>query len=159
LYAVAAQLLTVIGMTPGFVRSVETVVVYCHRVVKNLETEVSSHRQLRHPNIVQIMAMVYEPMVECGIVLCFEMYGDIGQFLHRFKVLLAWKIEMIRHINLGMNYLHTNQPPIIHGDIKTLNILIGEGFVAKVNFYSVPPYKSIYNPLIAPSQLIKTKAK
>jgi len=101
-------------------------------VVKDLEKEVSSHCQLRHANIVQIMAMVYEQQVECGIVLCFEKYGNIGKFLRDFEVPLAWRIELIRHINLGMNYLHTNQPPVIHGDLKTLNILIGEGFVAKV---------------------------
>ena len=102
-------------------------------MVKDLEKEVSSHCRLRHANIVQIMAMVYEQMVECGIVLSFEKYGNVGQFLRHFEVLLAWKIELIRHINLGMNYLHANQPPVIHGDLKTLNILIGEGFVAKVN--------------------------
>jgi len=109
-----------------------SVVIYS--VAKKLQTEVSSHCQLRHPNVVQIMAMVYEPMVECGIVLCFEKYGNIGRFLQDFHVPLAWKIELLRHVNLGMNYLHTNQPPVIHGDLKTLNILIGEGFVAKVNY-------------------------
>ena len=100
--------------------------------MKSLEKEVSSHCQLRHSNIVQIMAMVYESMVECGIVLCYEKYGNIGRFLRVFSVPPAWKIELIRHINLGMNYLHTNRPPVIHGDLKTLNILVGEGFVAKV---------------------------
>jgi len=104
------------------------------RMVKDLEKEVTSHCHLRHSNIVQIMAMVYDPMVECGIVLCFEKYGNIGQFLQNFEVPLAWKIELIGHINLGMNYLHTNEPPVIHGDLKTLNILVGDGFVAKVDF-------------------------
>ena len=83
------------------------------------------------------MAMVYEPMVECGIVLCLEKYGNVGRFLQDFHVPLAWKIELIRHINLGMNYLHTNQPPVIHGDLKAPNILIGEGFIAKVKYMSV----------------------
>jgi len=31
-----------------------------------------------------------------------------------------------------MEYLHSMQPPVIHGDLKTKNVLVGDGLVAKV---------------------------
>jgi len=33
----------------------------------------------------------------------------------------------------GMEYLHSIQPhPVIHGDLKVQNVLVGDGLVAKV---------------------------
>jgi len=33
----------------------------------------------------------------------------------------------------GMEYLHSRRPhPVIHGDLKLRNVLVGQGFVAKV---------------------------
>jgi len=33
----------------------------------------------------------------------------------------------------GMVYLHSRRPPVIHSDLKMQNILIADGFVAKVS--------------------------
>jgi len=82
------------------------------------------------------MAMVHATRDECGIVLSHEKYDNVASFLSKFDVPQACRIEFIKNINLGMNYLHTHSPPVIHGDLKTLNILIGEGFVAKVCAYT-----------------------
>ena len=46
---------------------------------------------------------------------------------------LARKIRMILDMALGMNYLHTLNPPILHRDLKLSNIFVGNGFEAKVS--------------------------
>lgn len=42
------------------------------------------------------------------------------------------KIQLAIDIAQGMNYLHMQDPPIIHRDLKAANILIGEGSMAKI---------------------------
>ncbi len=46
---------------------------------------------------------------------------------------IARKIRMILDMSLGMNYLHTLNPPILHRDLKLSNIFVGNGFEAKVS--------------------------
>ena len=46
----------------------------------------------------------------------------------------AWKLRVAYEISLGMNYLHTARDrPVIHGDLKINNVLIGYGYRAKVS--------------------------
>ena len=45
----------------------------------------------------------------------------------------ALKLQIAKGVVLGMNYLHTSDPAVIHGDLKVQNVLIGDGYVAKVN--------------------------
>jgi len=39
---------------------------------------------------------------------------------------------MCGEIISGMNFLHTRNPLIIHGDLRIENVVVGEGFVTKV---------------------------
>ena len=47
------------------------------------------------------------------------------------------KLQMAHEVILGMNYLRTRTPPVIHGDVKNQNVLIGDDYKAKVNVVSV----------------------
>jgi serine/threonine protein kinase len=40
--------------------------------------------------------------------------------------MLSWqqKLKMAKDIASGMYYLHQNEPPIIHRDLKSLNLLL-----------------------------------
>ena len=43
------------------------------------------------------------------------------------------KLFIAHGVVAGMEYLHSIRPhPVIHGDLKLQNILVGEGLVAKV---------------------------
>ena len=41
-------------------------------------------------------------------------------------------IPIIRDIVAGMIYLHLASPPVLHNDLKAANILVDNGFRAKV---------------------------
>jgi len=48
------------------------------------------------------------------------------------------KLFFAHGVVAGMEYLHSIQPhPVIHGDLKLLNVLVGEGLIAKVCTISV----------------------
>jgi len=43
------------------------------------------------------------------------------------------KLHVAHGVVRGMEYLHSIQPdPVIHGDLKTQNVLVGDGLIAKV---------------------------
>jgi len=53
---------------------------------------------------------------------------DVLQPVNLFKKLL-----LAHGVVCGMEYLHSIQPhPVIHGDLKIQNVLVGDGLVAKV---------------------------
>jgi len=78
------------------------------------------------------MAVAHTPEVELGIVIWYEKYGNAYSFINEYVVPSAWKVKMIHEVILGLTYLHTLSPPIIHADIKLSNVLVGEGYIAKV---------------------------
>ena len=96
-----------------------------------LEMEAEQHRILRHPNIVTLYDTVFNSTC-CGLFIEYMKYGSVLEFIKRFKVPPEWRIQILYETACGMFYLHVNQPAIIHGDLSSQNILIGEGFHAKI---------------------------
>ena len=60
--------------------------------------------------------------------------GCLKDFQQKYMGCDCWprKVKMVEDIALGMNYLHTLDPPIIHRDLKLENVFVGDGFEAKV---------------------------
>ena len=54
-------------------------------------------------------------------------------FFVSFQLDWPTKLILAHGVVCGMEYLHSIQPhPVIHGDLKIQNILVGDGLVAKV---------------------------
>jgi len=87
----------------------------------------------------------------------------MGIYFHIFKILkkkITWSIRIRIAIDIatGMWYLHSNIPPILHHDLKSVNVLIhnkneNSGTIAKVTdfgeartFYSYTKRDNIDNP-------------
>ena len=88
---------------------------------------------IRHPNIVLFMGSCTK-LPHLSIVLEFCPYKSLWNLLHNKKISLSW--EKRRRIALGvaqgMNYLHSFPIPVLHRDLKSLNILIDEGLIPKI---------------------------
>ena len=95
-----------------------------------MKDEAKIHMQLDHPNIVKCFAIVFEPR-NYGVVLEFMKHGLARSYLKKNDYFAA-KLAVIRNVASGMRYLHKLQPPVIHGDLKIDNVLIGEDEIAKV---------------------------
>ncbi|XP_068766633.1 mitogen-activated protein kinase kinase kinase 10 [Struthio camelus] len=81
---------------------------------------------LRHPNIIALKAVCLSPPNLC-LVMEFARGGALNRALAGRKVpphvLVNWAVQIAR----GMNYLHNEAVvPIIHRDLKSINILILE---------------------------------
>lgn len=87
--------------------------------------EVTAMLRLRHPNLVLFMGAC----IDCGLAIVTEFCEGESLFklLHERKdVMLSWqqKLKMSIDVAHGMNYLHEITPPIIHRDLKSLNLLL-----------------------------------
>lgn len=94
--------------------------------LKEFKREVSSLSMLRHPNLVLFMGAIAEPNSIC-IVTEYCAGGTLFNVLHqRQELILTWglRLRILLEMATGMNFLHTNEPPIIHRDLKSLNILL-----------------------------------
>lgn len=111
------------------------------RAVAAFKKEVALMTRLRHPNIVLFMGVIAEPLC---LVTEFCNRGNLFELLHNDAAAsLTWKQRL--HIALdsarGMNFLHASKPPIIHRDLKSLNILVDEHMVAKVADFGLSRFK------------------
>src|SRR6218665_40504 len=96
------------------------------RAVKQMRKEITILQSLRHRNIISISGVIFEEG-NYGIVLEFMKYGGLDNFLYDLDVPLPYKVRLALDVVLGMNYLHTLDKPIVHGDLKIQNVLVADG--------------------------------
>ncbi|KAG7088729.1 hypothetical protein E1B28_012697 [Marasmius oreades] len=97
------------------------------RLLKQLSKEVLLWRQLRHPNILQFLGITKELFrPSYCIVSPWMANGDVISYSRARKSTLDDKVKMMREISEGIQYLHEHHPPIVHSDIKGLNILVSD---------------------------------
>ena len=106
-----------------------------------LKREAEIQCQLNHPNIVKFIALTLEPE-RTGLVFEFMEHGEILDYVENYKPEWGVKLAMIRDITLGMCYLHSLNPPIIHGDLKNENILLSENLTAKICDFGFAQWKN-----------------
>ncbi|WVZ49585.1 hypothetical protein U9M48_000927 [Paspalum notatum var. saurae] len=99
---------------------------------------------LSHPNIVQLVGCCLEfeaPM----LVYEFMQNGNLNQLLHgrpRRRVSLATRLRIAAESAEALAHLHTYPVhPVLHGDVKPENILLTDGWIAKVSDFGCSTIK------------------
>ncbi|CDF41271.1 Serine/threonine protein kinase [Chondrus crispus] len=94
--------------------------------------------QLRHPNIVLFMGISVQPTKVC-IVTELMARGNVRDLLVGIKakgkpLRLDWSLRQQWALDTaqGMAYLHSHDPPMIHRDLKTTNLLVDRGMNVKI---------------------------
>lgn len=97
--------------------------------------EVSIMKRLRHPNIVLFMGAVTQPP-NLSIVTEYLSRGSLYRLLHKpgAREMLdeRRRLNMAYDVAKGMNYLHRRNPPIVHRDLKSPNLLVDKKYTVKV---------------------------
>eukprot|EP00889_Picochlorum_renovo_P003041 jgi/Picre1/30071/NNA_005442.t1 len=112
------------------------------KIIQNFKKEVFILKKLRHPNIVQFMGACTQPSSLC-IVSEYMAKGSLFKILHsnnekeRIHLTLEQKLKMTCDVAVGMHYLHTSSPPIIHGDLKSPNLLLDANYTSKCAIWPI----------------------
>ncbi|CAN6251751.1 unnamed protein product [Urochloa humidicola] len=103
--------------------------------LKEFLREVAIMRSLRHPNIVLLMGAVTQPP-NLSIVTEYLSRGSLYRLLHkhgaRENLDERRRLSMAFDVAKGMNYLHKRNPPIVHRDLKSPNLLVDKKYTVKV---------------------------
>ncbi|XP_059287321.1 uncharacterized protein LOC132040683 [Lycium ferocissimum] len=115
---------------------------YSDEVIYSFKQEVSLMKRLRHPNILLFMGVITSPQRLC-IVTEFLPRGSLFMLLRRNSSKLEWRrrIRMALDIARGMNYLHHFNPPIVHRDLKSSNLLVDKNWTVKVGDFGLSRLK------------------
>ncbi|XP_050227379.1 serine/threonine-protein kinase CTR1 [Mercurialis annua] len=102
---------------------------------KEFLREVSIMKRLRHPNIVLFMGAVTQPP-NLSIVTEYLSRGSLYRLLHKSGAREVLderrRLSMAYDVAKGMNYLHKRNPPIVHRDLKSPNLLVDKKYTVKV---------------------------
>ncbi|XVF76276.1 hypothetical protein PTKIN_Ptkin13bG0253200 [Pterospermum kingtungense] len=103
--------------------------------IKEFLSEVAIMKRLRHPNIVLFMGAVTQPP-NLSIVTEYLSRGSLYRLLHKSGAREVLderrRLSMAYDVAKGMNYLHKGNPPIVHRDLKSPNLLVDKKYTVKV---------------------------
>eukprot|EP00163_Fabomonas_tropica_P014565 TRINITY_DN2648_c1_g1_i8.p1 TRINITY_DN2648_c1_g1~~TRINITY_DN2648_c1_g1_i8.p1 ORF type:complete len:1287 (-),score=269.70 TRINITY_DN2648_c1_g1_i8:68-3928(-) len=108
--------------------------------------EVAVMVNLRHPNVTLFMGAVISKN-DLMIISEYMEGGSLYDILHSPKSRQNNNMQTIystmTHIARGMNYLHSAEPPIVHNDLKSCNILVDDNQVAKVADFGLTKFTGV----------------
>ncbi|KAF2322357.1 hypothetical protein GH714_012875 [Hevea brasiliensis] len=107
------------------------------RLNQEFQHEIGIVLQVNHKNVVKIIGLCLETKVPL-LVYEFISNGTLFHHIHhkKYQILAHWKnrLRIAAETALALDYLHSlADPPIIHGDVKSSNILLDDSYTAKVS--------------------------
>lgn len=140
-----------------------------HQVLESFQHEANLLASLQHPHIVQFYGIVDQDPY-C-VVMEYASGGSLNHLLESTKPEdFAWtdRLQIAKDLAKGLIFLHARHPmPVIHGDLKSHNVLLGPNYQAKLADFGVSKVVETYNQdtssfrgtprWVAPEMLLRRK--
>jgi len=112
-------------------------------VLSEFKNEMQIMANLRHPNIVLLYGVCTQVSPYC-IVMEWMQKGSLYGVLKNSDQDLPWSLRqtIAFGISSGLAHLHAHQPPILHRDLKSLNVLLDKHFNAKLADFGLAKFRS-----------------
>jgi len=122
------------SVNKGMWNNCEVAVKRMHGTVSKADITIFGHEAqtmmaLRHPNIVSIFGFCPLPVM---IVMEYMSKGSLFNVLATTKLSFNVKLKILLHTAAGMGHLHGQKLPILHKDLKSLNVLATNNYNCKV---------------------------
>uniref|UniRef100_A0A8C5GD44 Interleukin-1 receptor-associated kinase 1-like n=1 Tax=Gouania willdenowi TaxID=441366 RepID=A0A8C5GD44_GOUWI len=113
------------------------------RLRESFRTEVEKLSKFRHPNIVDLMGFS-EGCGEMCLIYSFMDHRSLEHQLHNECVSLSWpqRIRIVEEASAALQFLHSSPEEVIHGDVKSSNILLDCHLVAKLSDFGLARFTS-----------------
>lgn len=98
---------------------------------KDLDREIRALTLLRHIHIVHMYGYFVEP-AQTVLVIEFCPDGELGEYCAGKP--LSTKLGLVGQVLSALAYLHSQQPTVVHGDIKPGNVLVSNGIAKLADF-------------------------
>jgi len=101
--------------------------------LEELEKEIAALRGLHHPRLVAFVGACLSPPNLC-IVTEYMPNGSLHHLLHEAKMPLtcSTQAKIALQVCEGVAFLHGLTPPVVHRDLKSLNIVLDHSYSAKI---------------------------
>ncbi|KAL6651351.1 hypothetical protein ACP70R_010276 [Stipagrostis hirtigluma subsp. patula] len=107
--------------------------------------KISIMKRVRHPNVVLFMGAVTK-CPHLSIVTEYLPRGSLYRLINKAatgEILdLKRRLRMALDVAKGINYLHCLNPPIVHWDLKTPNMLVDKNWSVKVGDFGLSRFKA-----------------
>ena len=100
---------------------------------RNFLRECEQCSRFHHPNIVRFFGIYHPPGARVPSLVMERLHCSLTSLLEENPVVpIETKLSIIKDVSLGLRYLHTRNPPIIHRDLSSNNVLLSKGMEGKI---------------------------
>ncbi|KAF7219383.1 ankyrin repeat and protein kinase domain-containing protein 1 [Nothobranchius furzeri] len=100
----------------------------------NISKEVSNAARLKFKNVISIYGLCSEAT---AVVVEFMSEGSLNNLLSSHTLMWTKKFQMIHEVSMGMDFLHSMKPPMLHLNLKTSNILLDDHLHVKISDFNI----------------------
>ena len=102
-------------------------------MIQKYQQECQLMSSLHHPNITQFLGICFLPGTQLPLLVMERLETSLDDVLeHMPNLLLSIKRSILENVASRLLYLHERNPPVIHRDLTSKNVLLTSSLVVKI---------------------------